>query len=159
MDGDARVPPLWVAPAFLVIATALLPWIVWLFWSLPDEATAAHWRLAWGGFDIGLASALAATAWLVIRRSSLTLLAAAVTGTMLVCDAWFDVLTSRGTTNVVIAAVLAVVAELPLAVFCFWIARSAERVLEDAPPPQGSMIENRPLVPSEQGPSLGSRVT
>lgn len=114
--------PLWVAPAFFVAALGLLPWIAWLFMSLPDEATAAHWRFAWGGFDLGLALALAATAALVLHRSHLAQAAAAATGTMLVCDSWFDVLTSRGTVDVAVAAVLAVVAELPLAVFCFWIA-------------------------------------
>jgi hypothetical protein len=146
---DARVVPFWVAPAFLVVAIGLLPWIAWLFVSLPDEATAAHWRFAWGGFDVGLVVALAGTALLIVRRSPLTQTAAAVTGTMLVCDAWFDVLTSRGTTDVTMAAVLALVAELPLAVFCFWIARSVERVLEDARPylvAQGFRIENRRLV-------------
>jgi hypothetical protein len=149
-DDGTRVVPLWVAPAFLVVAIGLLPWIAWLFMSLPDEATAAHWRLAWGGFDVGLAGALATTGILIVRRSPLTQTAAAVAGTMLVCDAWFDVLTSRGTTQVAVAAVLAVAAELPLAVFCFWIARSVERVLEDARPhlaAQGFRIENRRLVP------------
>jgi hypothetical protein len=115
------VPP-WVGSAFLLLALGLLPWIAWLFVSLPDEATAAHWRLAWGGFDVGLAIALGTTAVLIVRGSTLTEAAAGVTGAMLVCDAWFDVLTSRGTTDVVIAAVLAGVAELPLAACCFWIA-------------------------------------
>jgi hypothetical protein len=159
LDGGARVVPFWVAPAFLVIAVGLLPWIAWLFWSLPDEATAAHWRLAWGGFDIGLALALASTAWLALRRSPLAQTAAAVTGTMLVCDAWFDVLTSRGTTDVVVSAVLAVVAELPLAVLCFWIARSVERVLEDARPyltAQGFRTEHRRLVPPDEPPTATS---
>jgi hypothetical protein len=121
----SRAVPLWVAPAFLVFAAGLLPWIAWLFTTLPDEATAAHWRLAWGGFDVGLASALGATGILIVRRSRLTQVAATVAATMLVCDAWFDVLTSRGTTNVVVAAVLAAVVELPLALFCFWIVRAA----------------------------------
>ena len=154
LDGGTRVVPLWVAPAFFALAVGLLPWIAWLFWSLPDEATAAHWRLAWGGFDLGLSLALASTAYFVFRRSPLAEVSAAITGTMLVCDAWFDVLTSRGTTNVVIASILAVVAELPLAVFCFWIARSFERVLEDARPfllEQGFRIERRRLVPPDSG--------
>jgi hypothetical protein len=120
-----RTVPLWVAPAFIALAAALLPWIGWLFTTLPDEATAAHWRLAWGGFDVGLACALGATGILIVRRSRSTAVAATVTGTMLVCDAWFDVLTSRGTTNVVVAAVLAAVVELPLAFFCYWIGRAA----------------------------------
>jgi hypothetical protein len=120
-----RGVPLWVAPAFLVLAAALLPWIGWLFTTLPDEATAAHWRLAWGGFDVGLACALGATGILIVRRSRLTQVAATVAATMLICDAWFDVLTSHGATNVTVAAVLAGAVELPLALFCVWIVRSA----------------------------------
>ncbi len=149
-DDGTRVVPVWVAPAFLVVAAGLLPWVAWLFASLPDEATAAHWRFAWGGFDVGLAAVLAMTAILILRRSALTQTVAAVAGAMLVCDAWFDVLTSRGTMDVVVATALALVAELPLAVFCFWIARSVERVLEDARPhllAQGFRIEKRRLVP------------
>jgi hypothetical protein len=119
--GEAGAPA-WVGSAFLVIAVGLLPWIAWLFLSLPDEATAAHWRLAWGGFDVGLAAALALTAVLIVRGSPLTEAAAGITGAMLLCDAWFDVLTSRGTTDVTVAAVLAGVAELPLSFCCFWIA-------------------------------------
>jgi hypothetical protein len=115
------VPP-WVGSAFLLLAVGLLPWIAWLFLSLPDEATAAHWRLAWGGFDVGLAAALATTAVLIVRRSTLTQAAAGVTAAMLACDAWFDVLTSRGTTDVVVASVLAGVVEVPLACGCVWIA-------------------------------------
>jgi len=116
-----RLAQVWVARAFLGISIVLVPWIAWLFSSLPDEATAANWRFAWGGFDVGLALALAVTAILLHRASPRAPVAAVVTGTMLVCDAWFDVLTSHGTTDVVLAAVLAVVAELPLAALCFAI--------------------------------------
>src|SRR2546426_5537771 len=56
-----------------------------------------HWQLAWGGFDIGLGLALAATAVTVARRSPFAEVTAAVTGALLVCDAWFDVLTARAT--------------------------------------------------------------
>jgi hypothetical protein len=125
-DPRTGVPP-WIGPAFLLLAVGLLPWIAWLFVSLPDEATAAHWRLAWGGFDVGLALALATTAILIVRGSTLTEASAGVTGAMLLCDAWFDVLTSRGTTDVLVAAVLAGVAELPLAACCFWIALRGAR--------------------------------
>ena len=145
-DDSARVVPFWIALVFLVVAVGLVPWIAWLFTSLPDEATANHWRLAWGGFDITLASALATTAVLIFRCSPLTRTAAAVAGTMLVCDAWFDVLTSRGAVDVAVAAVLAVVAELPLAVFCFWIAQSADRVFGGQSPttPSAARVLGRP---------------
>ena len=146
---DSGVVPSWVAPVFLVIAGCLLPWVVVLFLTLPENYTAARWRLAWGGFDVGLALSLSATAILILRRSVLTQTAAAVTAALLVCDAWFDVLTSRGSA-VWVALLLAIFIELPLAVFCVWIARSVERVLEDARPyleAGGFTIRNRRLVP------------
>lgn len=145
---DTGVVPTWVAPAFLLIAGLLLPWVVVLFLTLPEDYQAAHWKFAWGGFDIGLALSLAATAVLIVRRSVLTQTAAAITAALLVCDAWFDILTSRGR-DVWFAVILALFAELPLAVFCIWIARSVERVLEDARPyleAGGFTIRNRRLV-------------
>ena len=51
-----------------------------------------------------------------------------IAGTLLLCDAWFDTLTSRSGTEFAWAAVEALVAELPLATFCFWIAFDAEAV-------------------------------
>ena len=130
-DEGTRVVPSWVAPIFLGMSVLFVPWIVVLFLTLPEDYTAARWRLAWDGFDVGLAAALGATAILIL--SALTQTAAAVTAAFLVCDAWFDVLTSRGR-DVWIAIALAVHVELPLAAFCIWIARSVERGLEDARP-------------------------
>jgi len=43
-------------------------------------------------------------------------------------DAWFDTLTSQPGNELAWAAVEALVAELPLAAFCFWIAFDAEAV-------------------------------
>src|SRR4051794_9406336 len=88
--GRWLVPP-WIAPAFLVCAVILLIWAAFLILNLPGNYTANHWRVAWGGFDIGLGSALVATAVAIIRRSAYAEVAAAVCGTLLVCDAWFDV--------------------------------------------------------------------
>lgn len=128
-DGSLLVPR-WVPPGFLIAAVILIPWTAWLFYELPPHHVANHWRLAWGGFDIALALCLAGTALLVLRRSPVAEITATMTATLLVCDAWFDVLTSRGTSQVVQAAVLAVLVELPLAVLCLWVARNVERALE-----------------------------
>jgi len=114
--------PRWVAFLLLLAGVLLVPWSVLLFVMLPRDYTANHWHLAWGGFDVCLAVALAVTAVGVIRRSSLVPLASAVTGTLLFCDAWFDVLTSSGAADVTEALVSAVFVELPLAVVCFWTA-------------------------------------
>jgi hypothetical protein len=51
--GRWLIPP-WVAPALLLCAVVLIPWIAFLFLTLPPHYRANHWQLAWGGFDIGL---------------------------------------------------------------------------------------------------------
>jgi hypothetical protein len=153
-NGRWLVPP-WIAPAFLLCAIVLLPWTAVLFFTLPHHYVANHWGLAWGGFDIGLGLALASTAVAVARRSPFAEVTAAVTGTLLVCDAWFDVLTSRGTTDVVQAAVLAAFVELPIAALCFWMATNLAHAVEIARPflrAAGFTIERNRLVPP---PDLG----
>lgn len=148
-DGRSLVPP-WVAPAFLVCAVILIPWTAMLFLTLPHHYGANHWRLAWGGFDVALGLALAATGIAVLRRSPLGEIAAAVTGTLLVSDAWFDVLTSHGTSDVTQAFAAALLVELPLAALCFWIARNMARAMEIAAPhlhAVGFTIRDRRLVP------------
>jgi hypothetical protein len=126
--------PRWVTMLLALAAVGLPPWTLWLTFTLPSRHVTEHYDVAWVVFDCALFCAFAATAWAALKGSEWLVPFAAVTGTMLVCDAWFDVLTSHGTTNVAIAAVLAIAAELPLAAFCFWIAWSVQRVVEDALP-------------------------
>jgi hypothetical protein len=161
LDGDLRaraglrfgrgrwlVPP-WTAPALLVCAVVLIPWTALLFATLPRHYVANHWRLAWGGFDVGLGAALAATAVMVARRSPLAEVTATITGTLLCCDAWFDVLTSRGASDVAQAVASAVLIELPLAALCFWMARNLARAVEVARPflrAAGFTVANNRLV-------------
>jgi hypothetical protein len=150
-DGSTFVPP-WVAPTFLVCALVLSVWTTLLFATLPRHYGADHWALAWGGFDVGLAVALAVTAICVVRRSPFGEIAATVTGTLLVCDAWFDVLTSHGSSDVAQAVVEALLVELPLAALCFWIARNFARAMETARPylrQAGFTIRDRKLVPPD----------
>jgi sterol desaturase/sphingolipid hydroxylase (fatty acid hydroxylase superfamily) len=147
--GRWLVPP-WVAPALLVCALVLIPWTALLFLTLPPHYVANHWRLAWGGFDIGLGIALAATALTVARRSPFAEVTATITGTLLCCDAWFDVLTSRGVSDVAQAAASAVFVELPLAGLCFWMARNLAHAVEIARPflqAAGFRISENRLVP------------
>jgi hypothetical protein len=149
--GRWLVPP-WVAPVFTVCALALVPWAAFLFLALPQHYVANHWQLAWGGFDIGLGLALVTTAVLVARRSPFVEVAAAVTGTLLVCDVWFDVLTSRGASDVAKAVASALLVELPLAALCFWMAANLAHAVEVARPylqAAGFTIRDHRLVPPE----------
>jgi uncharacterized membrane protein len=119
----------WVGRVFALAALVLVPWIVVLVRMLPSEHRAAHWDIAWGGFDIALALLLLAVAVAAWRRSPWLEGAATAAATLLFVDAWFDVLTSSSHGERVVAIVEAVVAELPMAVLCLLIARSAERRL------------------------------
>jgi hypothetical protein len=105
----------------VVVCLGLIPWIVFLGVTLPHRYIANHWTLAWAGFDLALLGALAATARAAWRRRQVVIMAALVTGTMLVLDAWFDIITST-THDLIISVVTAVFGELPLAALAFlWL--------------------------------------
>lgn len=155
--GRWLVPP-WIAPALFGCALVLIPWIALLFATLPSHYVANHWEVAWGGFDIGLGISLASTAILVARRSPFAEITATITGTLLVCDAWFDVLTSRGTSDISQAVATAFLIELPLAALCFWMARNVAHAVEVARPflqAAGFTVAGNRLVPPADTSHLG----
>jgi hypothetical protein len=120
--------PRWVGPLAIVCALGLVPWIVYLAFNLPQHARTSHYNTAWVGFDVAMCVVLALLALTAWRRHPTTELFAGVAATLLVVDAWFDVVTSldrRGFTGALLSALLV---ELPLAVLCTWIAVNAERV-------------------------------
>ena len=120
-------PPRWVVPLFVLAALLLVPWVVLLVAALPSAHRAAHWDIAWAGFDFWLALLLltvAAAAW---RHSPWLEGAATATATLLFVDAWFDVLTSSTRAELIVAVTEAAFVELPLAVLCLLLARNIER--------------------------------
>jgi hypothetical protein len=114
---------------FAALALLTVPWTVWLAWHLPSSKPAAHYDLAWGGFDAALVVVLLATAWAAVRLTPWLPAVAAVNGTMLVVDAWFDVVTSPTPEERWIAVGMAVVVELPLAAVCLWLAVTGQQLL------------------------------
>jgi hypothetical protein len=134
MDGQesSRVPlPRWIAPVLLLTAAALVPWTLWLTFKLPSRHVTEHYDVAWVVFDCALFLAIAVTAWCAVKASQWLVPFAAVTGTMLVCDAWFDVVTSVGSGDSLEAILEAIFAELPLAVVCALIVYDAERFRQE----------------------------
>jgi hypothetical protein len=149
-----HVVPEWTPLVLLACTVVLIPWTVLLVVELPDRQIARHWDLAWGGLDVSIAGGLAATALAVSRRSAWTPVLATITGTLLIVDAWFDVVTASGPHDRLIAVGMALLAELPLATVCFLIARNVERVLEQAARyalAAGYRVEGRSLVAPAAG--------
>src|SRR5436309_13501108 len=86
MDLVAR----WVALLLPAIVAGLVVWTLYLTYALPARHVTDHWRIAWAGFDLGLALALATTARGVLREAQWVGATAALSATLLVTDAWSD---------------------------------------------------------------------
>lgn len=121
-----RVVPGWAGWALIVAGVLMLPWVAGLALVLPVQAEAAHYDAAWVGFDVALCAALLRTGWLAQRGREHIELTAAITGTLLVVDAWFDTVTASNRHAFLVALLLAVCVELPIAAFCLWIAGRVE---------------------------------
>lgn len=106
----------------------LVPWIVHLALTLPGNYTAEQWPATWTGFDVALLVALAATALAILRNRQVAIIGMLVTATLLVCDAWFDVMLSWGSDEFPLSVVTALGGELPLAALCFGAAHRLIRL-------------------------------
>ena len=127
LDPPRRLVPRRIALALGAMAVLLVPWTLWLTFTLPTRHLTHHYRGAWVGFDIFLAIAFGGTAVAALRASEWLQPLAAITGTMLLCDAWFDVVTSATGDELDRAVVEALFAELPLAALCGWIVVDTKR--------------------------------
>jgi hypothetical protein len=121
--------PGWIVLLFGSAAVVLLPWILLRIRALPAEHRAAHWNVAWTGLDIALAALLLAVAVAALRRSLWLEGAATAAATLLLTDAWFDVLTTSSRGELLEAILEAALVEVPLAVVCLLLARRAKRGL------------------------------
>jgi hypothetical protein len=138
----------------------MIPWIIYLAFTLPGNYTAGQWSATWTGFDIALLAALAGTGLAVLRKRQVAIIGMLITATLLTCDAWFDVMLSWGADEFPLSVVTALAGELPLAALCFYVARRLIRLtmheawvrggLPGAEPPL-SRIRLLTLIEPEQG--------
>jgi K+ transporter len=134
-SSRATARPRWIVPFFAGAALLLVPWIVVLAISLPSSHRAAHWGLAWTGFDIVLTLLLVAVAVSAWRCSAWLEGAATAAAVLLLVDAWFDVLTAATRSELVVALLEAAFVELPTAAVCILLARGVERRLQTSMEP------------------------
>ena len=116
--------------ALAVLAALMVPWTAYLFVVLPRTAPAAHFDLAWGGFDLALLVLLALTGVAAVRRQRWLGAAAGASAALLAADAWFDVVTAPTPGERWVALAMAVVVEVPLAAVCAWLAVSGQDLVD-----------------------------
>jgi hypothetical protein len=136
--------------ALLVLAgccVILAGWIVVLAATLPHRFDVHHWRGVWVGFDIFLLAALVSVAWAAWRERQVLILLLMILGTMLCCDAWFDVGTAVRKQGLDMSLFSAVFAEIPLAIIAFAGARRLLRATVRV------ALDNQPAQPAAPQPA------
>ena len=94
---------------------ALAAWVAILYMTLPGHFTSRDWRAVWVGLDIAELAGFAAIAWASWHQRQIVIFFMIITGTLLICDAWFDLALDYGSGDFLISLGSAVVVELPLA--------------------------------------------
>ncbi|MBR7835764.1 hypothetical protein KDL01_21000 [Actinospica durhamensis] len=135
----ARLVPRWCGTLLLALGVLTLPWTAGLAVMLPSSERSAHYDISWTGFDLLLCGLLLHTGWSIARHRPGGELSAAMTGTLLVVDAWFDVLSAPDAAQLLTASAMALLVELPLAALCLWIAahRGSAFLQRERRAPQG----------------------
>jgi hypothetical protein len=107
---------------------ALAGWIAILLLTLPERFTSSDWQAVWVGLDVAELLGFAATAWAAWHQRQVVIFCMIITGTLLVCDGWFDLTLDYGSSGFTASILSAVLAELPLAFLLFAGARRLVRV-------------------------------
>jgi hypothetical protein len=119
--SSRRAVPRWCGWLLVALGLLTLPWIAAIAAFLPSTSQDAHYDVSWAGFDVLLCALLLRTGWTALKGREQSELTAAMTGTLLLVDAWFDTLSASHTLEFVTALAMAVFVELPLAGLCLWI--------------------------------------
>jgi len=107
---------------------ALAAWIAFLLLTLPVRYTSSDWRAVWVGLDIAELLGFAATAWAAWYQRQIVIFFMVMTGTLLLCDAWFDLALNYGSSDFTASILSAVLVEFPLAFLLLAAARRLVRV-------------------------------
>jgi hypothetical protein len=106
----------WIVRFLAFCCIGLIPWTIGLALTLPRTYLVRNWPFAWTGFDVVLLGCLAITAWSLWRQRQIAVPVSMITSVLLLCDAWFDILTAHGGHCLMVSIATAIVAELPIAI-------------------------------------------
>jgi hypothetical protein len=104
--------------AFVLLAGAvgLVPWTIGLAVTLPRRYLVGTWTITWTGFDVVLIGCFSVTAWALWKQRQVAVPATMVSSVLLLCDAWFDLLTAHRGGDLLISTMTALFGEIPLAI-------------------------------------------
>lgn len=122
MDTRQRIFPAlprWVAWTYAILAAITVPWTIYLANTIPEHPLSANWDNAWVGLDIAIVTLLILNAVYAYKESKWLIMSATATSTVLVVDAWFDVMSAHTSSDMRQAVILALFIELPLAALTF----------------------------------------
>src|SRR5579864_82456 len=122
MDVSKRVYPAiphWVAILYGLLAVITVPWTVFLGITLPTHHLSHHWDVSWVGLDLTIVAMLLLNALFSYRESKWLVMSATATSTLLITDAWFDVMSEHSGHPLTEAIILAILVEIPLAILTF----------------------------------------
>ena len=122
---SARAHARWLPIALTLAALAFVSSLVVVLTVVPKVQTAHHLRVAWTGLDVFEVLALAATGFALQRRPAIVAIPATVTGTLLLADAWLNIIPSTGMARY--EGIVMAFLEVPLAALSFWVAAHASR--------------------------------
>lgn len=116
----------------------LIPWTIGLALTLPRSYLVDNWPLAWIGFDTILLGCLGTTAWAFWKQRQVAVMASMITGVLLFCDAWFDVVTAHSGRCLALSISTAVFGEIPIATLLALVSVRLLHASQDVAQPSGS---------------------
>jgi hypothetical protein len=119
--GSFNAAPVWFRRVCLVAVVVLIPLFITVASVSPRTQQLHNLRIFWSGLDVFELIGMALTGWCLVRRSPHVVGAATITGTLLISDAWFNIITTVGKSHR--AALAMAFVEVPAAIYSFAIAR------------------------------------
>jgi hypothetical protein len=114
--------PTWASRLYIILGLVLLPYTIYLGSTLPQHHLSTHWDISWTGLDIALVLSMICTGILAYTKSMWLIITASTTGSLLLVEAWFDVMSERGSYQLHQAILLAVAFEIPFALMSYYLA-------------------------------------
>jgi hypothetical protein len=143
-ETDEEIVPKALVMAFLFGAVLMVPWTIYLAYSLPRRDITTHYDVMWVGFNALLVLVLGRVAWLAYHRRSQVEIPAAILATLLIVDAWFDIMTASNSSELTRALVLAAFVEIPTAIVSLSLVWRVEVLTNRRP-----RFERRSTIPPE----------